>query len=217
MLNRTLQWDIDVSRSSDNLSKYLHTFQLTNLYFMYFVVMIILTLDRCFEFPFSMKYSLIWSSKKTLIILGMFLCISLMYFICFLPFSVKIFSYRKYLIGYVYAPVAYIYSFLASLTYYQIFKKIKENRKKARKLKEYIENRRKCRKLREYISKEQPTQRKKQIQIFLPSFIILTFILFCIFPIFLTLLHDFIFTDTGWLMRVLLVLMELGWMVDPLI
>ena len=46
---------------------------------------------------------------------------------------------------------------------------------------------------------------------------ILTFILFCIFPIFLTLLHDFIFTDTGWLMSVLLVLMGLGWVADPLI
>ena len=122
------------------------------------------------------------------------------------------------MIGYVYVPVACIYLLLASLTYYQIFKKIKENRRKARELKEYIENRRKSQERREYISKDQPIKKKTtQIQIFLPSFIILTFILFCIFPIFLTLLHDFIFTDTGWLMSVLLVLMGLGWVADPLI
>ena len=63
----------------------------------------------------------------------------------------------------------------------------------------------------------QPSQRKKQIHIFLPSFIILTFILFCIFPIFLTLLYDFTFTNSGWLMGFLLVLMEQGWVADPLI
>ena len=57
---------------ADNFHKYLHTFQLTTLYFMYFFVMIILTLDRYFEFRFSIKYSLIWSSKKTLIVLSMF-------------------------------------------------------------------------------------------------------------------------------------------------
>ena len=119
--------------------------------------------------------------KKTLTTLSIVSCISLINFICFLPISVKIISYRKYLIGYIFAPVACIYLLLASLTYYQIFKKIKENRRKSREL-------------REYISNEQPSQRKKQIQVFVPSFIILTFILFNIFPIFLTLLRDFIFT-----------------------
>ena len=166
---------------ADNFQKYLHTFQLTTLYFMYFSVMIILTLDRFLEFHFSIKYFLIWSSKKTLTTLSIVSCISLINFICFLPISVKIISYRKYLIGYIFAPVACIYLLLASLTYYQIFKKIKENRRKSREL-------------REYISNEQPSQRKKQIQVFVPSFIILTFILFNIFPIFLALLRDFIFT-----------------------
>ena len=45
--------------SADNFQKYLHTVQLTTLYFMYFSVMIVLTLDRFLEFRFSMKYFLI--------------------------------------------------------------------------------------------------------------------------------------------------------------
>ena len=108
---------------ADNFQKYLHTFQLTTLYFMYFSVMIILTLDRFLEFRFSIKYFFIWSSKKTL---GIVSCISIINSICFLPISVKIISYRKYLIGYIFAPVACIYLLLASLTYYQIKKKSKK-------------------------------------------------------------------------------------------
>lgn len=150
----------------DKFPKYLLTFQLACSDFMYWSIMIILTLDWSLEFCFNIKYFLIWSSKKTLIILGLLSCIALVIYIYLLPFSDKVYSHRKYLILYIFVPITCIYCILASLTYCQIFKKIKEIRKQSQELKDYI-------------SKGQLSENRKQkrIQVFLPSFIILTFIL----------------------------------------
>ena len=76
---------------------------------------------------------------------------------------------------------------LAILTY--IFKKIKENRKRSLELKKYIN----------------------------PSFAILTFILFNIFPTSLVILHDFVFPNAKWLHTLVIIIAELVWMTDPLI
>ena len=76
--------------------------------------------------------------QKTLIILGLLSCISLILFACLLPISDKMYSYRKYLIAYIYVPIVCAYLLLASLTYYNIFKKIKENRKRSTELKKYF-------------------------------------------------------------------------------
>ena len=184
--------------------KYLNTLQGTHLYFMYLCIMVILTLDRFLEFRFNLTYFLIWSSKKTLIILGLQSCISLILFACLLPISDKMYSYRKYLISYIYVSIVCAYLLLASLTYYNIFKKIKENRKRSEELKKYFK-------------KDQFNQRRKHIQVFLPSFIILTFILFNILPISLILLHDFVFPNAKWLFSLLVVIAEFGWIADPLI
>ena len=84
---------------ADKFQKYLNTFQGTHLYFMYLCIMVILALDRFLEFRFNVTYFLVWSSKKTLIILGLLSCISLILFACLLPISDKMYNYRKYLIA----------------------------------------------------------------------------------------------------------------------
>lgn len=48
-------------------------FELTPFYLMYLSIMTLLTLDRFLEFRLNIKYLLIWSPKKTLII---FLCLN---------------------------------------------------------------------------------------------------------------------------------------------
>ena len=146
--------------------KFKHIFALTLLYFMYLSIMTLLTLDRFLEFRFNIKYFWIWSPKKTFISLCLCLCFSLTIFICLLAVNVDVEKYQKYWIACIYSPTACVYFLLASLTYYQILKKVKENRRKSRKLKEYI-------------NKGQPSRNRKRIQVYLPSFIILTFI-FCL-------------------------------------
>ena len=191
----------------DIIHKQLFIFEATPLYFMYLSIMIILTLDRFLEIRLNIKYFIIWSSRKTVVILSLCFCFSLIIFICLLPFSVEVFSYKKYWIAYIYGPIACFYCLLASLTYYHIFKKIKENRKQ-------------CRELKKHITKDQLDQlshNRKRTQVFLPSFIILTFILFNIFQISLMVLNDFVFLDVEWLGSLLRILFELGWMADPLI
>ena len=191
----------------DIIHKQLFIFEATPLYFMYLSIMVILTLDRFLEFRFNIKYFIIWSSRKTVIILSLCLCFSLIIFICLLPFSTEVYSYKKYWIAYIYGPIACFYCLLASLTYYHIFKKIKENRKQSHELKKHI--------TKDQLN--QLAQNKKRTQVFLPSFIILTFILFNIFPILLIVLNDFVFPEVEWLGGLLTVLFELGWMADPLI
>ena len=132
------------------------------------------------------------------------LCFSLAIFICLLPFNIKVENYQKYWIACIYGPTACVYFILESLAYYQILKRTKEIRDKSRKLKEHI-------------NKHQPSRNKKQIQVYLPSFIMLTFILFNIFPMLLMVLYYFIFPDAQWLFNLLAVLFSLGWMIDPLI
>ena len=178
-------------------------FELTPLYFMYLSIMILLTLDRFLEFRFNIKYFLIRSPKKTLISLSLSLCFSLTIFICLLPFNVDVDKYRKYWLVCIYGPIACIYFLLASLTYYHILKKIKQNRKKSRKLKEHI-------------TKDQTSRNRKQIQVYLPSLMILTFILFNIFPMLLLVLYNFVFPGVEWLHNLVMVLFELGWIADPL-
>ena len=171
---------------------------------MYLCIMVILNLDRFLEFCFNITYFLIWSSKKTLIILGLQSCISVILFACPLPTSDKMYSYRKYLIAYIYVSIVCAYLLLTSVTYHNIFKKIKENRKRSKELKKYFK-------------KDQFNQRKKHIQVFIPSFIILTFILFTILPISLILLHDFVFPNAKWSLSLMVVIAEFGWIADPLI
>ena len=195
---------IDLLGLAEKFNMYLQAFQLILLYPMYLCIMILLTLDRFLEFRFNIKYPLIWSPKKTVIVLCLLLCISLIVFICMLPICDKINNLRKYFLGCIYAPIACAYLLLASLTYYQIFKKIKETKKKSRELKKYVR-------------KDQPNQSVNQLQVFLPSFIILTFLLFNIFPILLMLLYDFVFSEAKWLVGLLIILRLLGWIADPLI
>ena len=157
------------------------------------------------KFRFNIKYFLIRSSKKALIILGLLSCIELVIYIYLLPFSDKVYSNRKYLILYIFVPIACIYCILGSLTY-QIFKKIKENRKQSQELKDYI-------------SKGQLSENRKQkrIQVFLRCFIILTFILLNAFPLLLLFLYEFLFPHAKWLYNLVVIFRQLGWIADPLI
>ena len=188
----------------DKFQKLLVIFEITPLYFMYLSIMTLLTLDRFLKFRFNIKYFLIWSPNKTLIALSLSLCFSLTIFICLLPFNVDFDKYLKYWIACIYGLIACGYFLLASLTYYQIFKKIKENRKQSRERKEHI-------------NKGQHSRNRKRNQVYLPSFIILTFVLFNIFPMLLVVLFYFAFPDVEWLFNLLMVLFQLGWIADPLI
>ena len=139
-----------------------------------------------------------------MIILGFLSYISLILFASLLLINDKMYTYRKYLIAYIYVPIACVHLLLASSTYCNIFKKIKENRKRSQELKEYF-------------NKDQFSQSRKHTPVFLLRFVILTFILFTILQISLILLHDFVFPNTKWLFSLVVVVAEFGWIADPII
>ena len=152
-------------------------FLLTPLSLIYFLVMILITLDRLLEFRLSIKYSLYWSSKKTLVALLFIFSISMSIFICiviltrFYDFTSK---YEEILLIQVLPVFGNFFIVLAGYTYYQIYKKVKENRKKNNRIKIIYEIKNS--------SKQMESNQRKRFQVFLPSVIIGTFILFSLAP-----------------------------------
>ena len=182
---------------------------------MYFSIMILITLDRLLEFRLNIKYSLYWSSKRTLVALLVVTSISISIFICILIMT-KIYNFttlkfcEEFLMKNVIPLLISIFIVLASYTYYQIYKKIKKNREKTNKNKNIHEVRN--------LHKEISSNRRKPFQVFLPGLIMATFILFSIVPYFVWTIRYHVCRDCNeYVNSVITVLYSLGWLADPLI
>lgn len=182
---------------------------------MCFSIMILITLDRLFEFRLNIKYSLYWSSKRTLVALLVVTSISISIFICILIMT-KIYNFttlkfcEKFLMKNVIPLLISIFIVLASYTYYQIYKKIKKNREKTNKNKNIHEVRN--------LHKEIGSNRRKPFQVFLPGLIMATFILFSIVPYFVWTIRYHVCRDCNeYVNSVITLLYSLGWLADPLI
>ena len=188
-------------------------FLLTPLSLTYFLVMIFITLDRLLEFRLSIKYSLYWSPKKTLVALLVTFSISTSIFICiviltrFFDFTSK---YEEVLLIQVLPVFGNFFIILAGYTYYQIYKKVKENRKKSKRIKRIYEVKN--------LSKQMDSNQKKRFQVFLPSIIIGTFILFSLVPYLIWIIQYHICNDCyKFLNSIIEILYSLGLLADPIV
>ena len=188
-------------------------FLLTPLSLTYFLVMIFITLDRLLEFRLSIKYSLYWSPKKTLVALLVTFSISMSIFICiviltrFYDFTSK---YEEVLLIQVLPVFGNFFIILAGCTYYQIYKKVKENRKKSKRIKRIYEVKN--------LSKQMDSNQKKRFQVFLPSIIIGTFILFSLVPYLIWIIQYHICNDCyKFLNSIIEILYSLGLLADPIV
>ena len=188
-------------------------FLLTPLSLIYFLVMILITLDRLLEFRLSIKYSLYWSSKKTLVALLFIISISMSIFICivilttFYDFTSK---YEEILLIQVLPVFGNFFIVLAGYTYYQIYQKVKENRKKSKRIKRIYEVKNS--------SKQMDSNQRKRFQVFLPSVIIGTFILFSLAPYLIWIIQYHICNDCyKFLNSIIEILYSLGLLADPIV
>ena len=189
-------------------------FSLTPLIQIYFSIMILITLDRLLEFRLNIKYSLYWSPKKTLVALLIIVSISISTFICvlivrrFYYFTAD--SYKEILLKHVLPTFSNSFILLALYTYYQIYKKVKENREQNKRIKQMFEVKNS--------HKQMDFNRRKRFQVFLPSLIIASFILFNVVPYTIWLIHANVCNNCNNVVHtVMYCLYLLAWLADPLI
>ena len=186
-------------------------FDLIPLYLLYLLIMIFITLDRLFEFRLNIKYSLYWSPKKTFYAQTTVFSILILVFVCLIILKVFFtsFDFVKIIMIYVLPQFGIIFMILAIYTYYLIFKKLKQNRRTSRKIKQNIM----MQNLR--IQNETST---KGFRVFVPSLIIATFILFSIIPYVTMLIYYYVFNEQHQLLlKFILIMFPLGWLADAVI
>ena len=202
---------IKVARTIKEVS---HIFSLTPLMQIYFSIMILITLDRLLEFRLNIKYSLYWSPKKTLITLLVIVSTSLSTFIFVLVVRRFYYftsdSYENIFLKDVIPAFSNPFILLALYTYYQIYKKVKENREKNKRIKQMFEVKNS--------HKQKGFNRRKRFRVFLPSLIIASFILFSVFPYTIWRIHSEVCNNcNGFVYTIMYCLYLLAWLSDPLI
>ena len=205
--NAALHCITDLLEMDDEIGYSIFLFDLTPLYLINISVMILITLDRLLEFRLNLKYSLYWSPKNTLKLLVSLVFISISIFICVIILrQFYKFEFAGIYMKHVLPQFGAIFLFLATYTYYLIFKRIKKNRKEDMKIRREKKN-------------IEPTQRtsssKRRFRVFLPGWIMATFILFGVAPHIIYIIH-FEVTDKKYeaLEEVIKILYALGWLAD---
>ena len=185
---------------------------------MYFFVMTFVTLDRLAEVKLHLKYPIYCTAKRTITILILAFSITVLLFVGLLivylndktPDKTNLMSWHQILFYYLLTILQFIFLIIAFITYIYIFKKLYKNRLVSQK----IINQLNKNPTQERDSKK--TQRNPKI--FVPSFIILTFILFEITPHYLFLgLFWISMEGANEIIQLIPILYFLGWCLDPII
>ena len=175
-------------------------FQATVLCTMYCVVMTMITIDRFLEFRFTLKYPLICSVKKTKIIVLFFLLMATVVFLSISAKFVAASNFKNSFSHYIYLGGNSAFLVIASFTYVFIFKKLRQNRKE-------LVNMRK--RVNVYV------QKRSAFKMFVPSLIIITFIIFTVIP---NLIEAISYTKnvSDFNDHTRFIMYPLGWFLDPL-
>ena len=182
---------------------------------MYFFVMTFVTLDRLAEVKLHLKYPIYCTAKRTITILILAFSITVLLFvgllIVYLIDKTNLMNwYYLVLFYYLLTILQFIFLIIAFITYIYIFKKLHKNRLVSQKIIDELN--------------KNPTQGRdsKKTQsnpkIFVPSFIILTFILFGIVPHYLYIGLSWSYTEGAeTFFQLIPVLYFIGWCLDPII
>ena len=156
----------------------MNLFNLTIVYVMYISIMTFITVDRFLEIYLNIKYSVIWSSKKTRTVLIIAFCISFTLMILTLLIGTR---NPRFFFIYHFLPISNsIFLIVASVIYLCITKQILKHRRNTKKLQQQ---------LRENNKTFYQKKSYNRFKIYVPALIIVTFIFFMISPNFISLLN----------------------------
>ena len=186
------------------IEHFLVCLDLTFLYLMYLFLMALITVDRLLEFKLNIKYPLYWTPRRTVYTIVIFLVTSFMIFLfTFISNELNRWNYFKVFFLYIYATYHVLFLMLASFTYFIIFKKIRNNRKQ---------------KVQRVHQSAKRNRNDKTTRIFLPTLIIVTFLLFDFIPGIIFSAKSYHHSDqTPYVNHFIGILYILGWLLDPAI
>ena len=184
----------------------------TTVNLMYFFVMAFITLDRFAEIKLNLKYSLYCNTKKTIIVLVIKFVISLSLFVILL--SVHFITngewdYERFLAIYLFPVFHGIFIISAVFVYSYIFTKLRESQIAQLKVRRQLQLQ-----INSFNSRN-AVKLKSKPKLFVPSLIVLTFLVFSTLPFCLFL--GFILSSWNKMFNLIPVLYLFGWFVDPVI
>ena len=184
------------------ISVIISIFQATVLGMMYAIVMIIITVDRFLEFQLTIKYTMFCTVRLTKIVVLFFIFLtSVVFSLVLVLFARSSWNYQKFLWLYVYVPGNIVFVVTASLIYFFIFKKLRKNRRDFERRRRDVNV---C------------VQKKSTFKLFVPSFIIVTFVIFTVMPN-LILVFSSMENIPKLFQYIWMILYPTGWILDPLI
>ena len=181
----------------------------TTVTFMYIFIMTCIVVDRFFEIYLNIKYRVLWSSKKTKMVLLIGLIICCILFVPFIIMELK----NRYITGdtlsrYIYPVIELVFIIIFSWSYFYIIRQVLRYRINTKTLEKQL-----SRNSRVVYHK----QFNNQFKLFVPTLIIVTFLLFMIGPSILRLFValKLLNGDVGY--RISFVLVPVGFIADPII
>ena len=181
----------------------LFTFTLTCVLLLYVFIMFLITIDRFLEFYLNIKYKILWSPKKTMLALLFGVIISL--FSLIPSYLVGISKTYDFLILYMFPLSEAIFFIVASSIYFYNTKQVLRHRRNILQLQKQLQSNNKV---------VHHGEAENRFKIFLPTLIILTFILFMVGSSILSLLDHFeIYKGAA----ISFILIPIGYIVDPII
>lgn len=191
--------------NSINLNDAFFTLNFVAGFWMYWVIMTLITIDRFLEIYLNIKYNILCSPKKTKTVLIIAIVISVLLLVP--AFHVKKETLISFGILFCYPMLESFFIILALVTYLYIFKQVQRHRKSTLKVQKQL------RRNNRVITRMHFGNRFK---VFVPSLIIITFIFFMCIPntISLFILKGFVKPE---LQGVVFILIPIGLVADPVI
>ena len=183
----------------------LYVFLVASVSTMYVLIMFLITVDRFLVIYLNIKYDILWSPKKTIIVLSVLLIASSL----LLAPSYVIGLKKVETIGtlYIIPILEAIFIISASVIYFYIFKQILRNRRNMKQLQQQ---------LKVNIKTVYRAERHNQFKLLLPTMIIVTFVFFIVGANIVFLIVQFKDLKPS-LKKISMVLVPIGFMADSLI
>lgn len=188
-----------------NLNDAFFTLNFVSTFWMYWVIMTLITVDRFLEIYLNIKYNILCSPKKTKTVLIIAIVIS---FLLLVPaFQVKKETLISFGILFCYPILESFFIILASVTYLYIFKQVLRHRKITMKVQKQLRRNNRV---------TNPMHFGNRFKVFVPSLIIITFVFFMFVPnaISLSILKGFVKPEVQ---GIVFILIPIGLVADPVI
>ena len=202
---------IAVHVKSFHVGVFLWAFSVTSVTIMYILIMIILTIDRFLDIYLNIKYELLWSFKKTKIVL------TTAFIICsflFIPAHVSSLSdphdVGRTLVRYIYPVCEIAFIIVASFSYFYITKQIYRHRKATKKLKKQLN-------VNNAATVFYSKLTNNRFKIFVPTLIIITFVVFTIIPNTIKLCSSLKIFKSKAILNIAYVMIPIGFISDAII